>query len=265
MAFVAFDFDVFPFQGISGSVVLLHAKERRLPAFHGMAFRAFALFWPRVKLAFVRVGLVAIRAVLKRQRLLEIAFQVALRATDGGMLPKQRVLGFGMIKLKLGQEFFPARRGVTVFAALGFERALVGIDVTIEASGKLHVLIAWWPARLVRLVAFFASDFDVQARQRIARLRMVKLIRGFPIRKVVALQAVVAELALVHIFVARHAILGQSEKRSRKIFHLDERALVADHVHGGVAYFASDASMLAVQVVARQPMVKLLLRRLPVD
>lgn len=265
MALVTLDLDVLPLQGISGSVVLLHAKERRLPAFQGMAFRAFALFRSRVKLAFVGVGLVAIRAVLERQRFLEIAFQVALRATYRRVLPKERILCFGMIKLKFGQEFSPAGRGVTVFAALGFERALMGIDVTIEASAKLHVLVACRSPRLVRLVAFFASDFDVQARQRIARLRMVKLIRGFPIRKVVALQAVVAELALVHVFVARHAILRQPKKRPREILHFDERALVADHVHGGVAFFASDAGVFAFQVVARQPMVKLLLRRLPVD
>ena len=97
---------------------------------------------------------------------------------------------------------------MTVFAALGFERALVGIDMTRRAGIELHVLVARWPARLVRLVTLFAGDFDVETRQRIARLRMVKLIRGLPICKVVALQAVVTELTFMHIFVARHAIFG---------------------------------------------------------
>jgi hypothetical protein len=69
----------------------------------------------------------------------------------------------------------------------------------------------------------------------------------------------------MHILVARHAILRQPEKRSRRIFHPDERPLVANHVHVGVAFFASDARMFAFQVVACQPMVKLLLRSVPVD
>ena len=103
MAFAAFDGNVFPLQRITGSVMLFHSKERRLPALHCMALRAFTFFRPRFKLAFVRVGLMAIRAVLERQRLLEIAIDMALGATNRRVLSKQGILGFGMIKLKLGQ------------------------------------------------------------------------------------------------------------------------------------------------------------------
>lgn len=170
-----------------------------------------------------------------------------------------------MVECEAWQQLLPARRGVTVFAALGFERAFVGIDVAVGAGIELHVLVACRPTRLIRLVAFFASDLDVETGQRIARLRMVKLIRGFPIRKVVALQAVVAELALMHIFVARHAILRQSEKGPGEILHLNERTLVRNHISGHVTLLTGNAGVLSFQVVARQPVVKLFLRRLPVD
>lgn len=100
MAFAALNLDVFPLQWITGGVVLFHAKKRRLPAFHGMAFRAFTLFRPRFELAFVRIGLMAIRAVLERQRLFEISVDVALSATDRGVLSKQRIFGFGMVELE---------------------------------------------------------------------------------------------------------------------------------------------------------------------
>lgn len=118
MAFSAFHDDVFSLQRVSGCVVFLHTEQRRLPSIEVMAFRAFALLRPRVKLAFVRVRFVAVGAVRKGQRLFEVAFQVALCAADHGVLAEQRVLGFGMIKLKLGQDFLPARGGVTVLATL---------------------------------------------------------------------------------------------------------------------------------------------------
>ena len=102
MTFAALDLNVFSLQRIPGSIVLLHAKERRLPAFHGMALRAFTLFRAPFELAFVRVGLMTIRAVLERQRLLEITVDMALGATDGRVLPKKRIFRFRMVELKFG-------------------------------------------------------------------------------------------------------------------------------------------------------------------
>jgi hypothetical protein len=94
---------------------------------------------------------------------------------------------------------------------------------------------------------------------------MVKLLGRFPIGEVMTLQAIVSELALVHVLVAGHAILRQSEKGFRGIFHLDERALIPNHVGRHVAFFTSDARMLAFQLVARLQVIELLLRQLPVD
>jgi hypothetical protein len=68
-----------------------------------MALRAFPFLWTRFKLAFVRVRLVAVCAIGKRQRLLEIAVHVALHATDCGVLAQQGVLRFRMVKLEARQ------------------------------------------------------------------------------------------------------------------------------------------------------------------
>lgn len=178
-----------------------------------MAFRAFALLGARFKLAFMGVGLVTVITIIERQLLFEFTVLVAINASHFGVLSQQGVLCFGVIEFKSRKKFLPTRRGVAVFATLGFERALVGIDVAIYASLELHISIARRPAGFIRLVALFTRYLDVETRQRIARLGMVKLICGFPIRKVVALQAVVTELALMHIFVARYAILRQPEER----------------------------------------------------
>ena len=171
-----------------------------------MALRAFALLRTRFELAFVRVGFVAIHAIRKRQRPLEIAVQVALGAADRRVLAEQGILRFRMVEFEARQQLLPATRRVAVFAAL-LEGTLVGIHVAGRAGVKLHVLIARGSARHVGFMALLASNPNMQACQGIARLRVVKLLRGFPIREIVAAQAIVAELPFVRIFVARHAVL----------------------------------------------------------
>lgn len=86
MALTTLNSDVLSAQGIAGGVVLLHAEERWLPALDRMAFRALTFLRSRFKLAFVRVGFVAVHTVRKGQRLFEIAVQMALGATHGGVL-----------------------------------------------------------------------------------------------------------------------------------------------------------------------------------
>lgn len=119
-----------------------------------------------------------------------------------------------MVESKLRQELFPARGCMAILAALRLERTLVGIDVAVDASRKFHVFVAHGTAGRVGFVALFASNLHVLARQRVAGLRMVELFGGFPIREVVALQAVVAELSFVGVFVTCDAILRQTEERS---------------------------------------------------
>lgn len=88
MAFAALDRDVFSLQRITGSIVFFHPKKRGLPALYGMALRALTFFRPPFKLAFVRIGFMAIRAIFERQRLFKIAVDMALCATDRRVLTK---------------------------------------------------------------------------------------------------------------------------------------------------------------------------------
>jgi len=142
--------------------VFLHAKKRWLPAVQRMTFRALPFFRPGLKLSLVRIRLVTVHALGKRQGFFEVTIQVAFRATNPDMHSDQRVLRLRMVEFKARQQFLPARSGVTFFAAL-FEGTFVRIHMACRASVKLHVLVASGSARLVRLVAFLAGHLYVQA------------------------------------------------------------------------------------------------------
>lgn len=101
--------------------------------------------------------------------------------------------------------------------------------------------------------------------QLIAGLGVIEQLGRFPIREVMTLQATVSELTFVHIFMARYATLRQPKEGLRKIFHFDECAILGIHVSRNVAFLARNARVLSFQVIARQTMIKLFLRRLPVD
>lgn len=94
---------------------------------------------------------------------------------------------------------------------------------------------------------------------------MVELLGGFPIREVVALQAVVSKLSFVGVFVTGNAILRQTEERFGEVFHFDEGAFGTNHIHGRVALLASRFRVFSFEFVTCEPMIKLLLGRLPVD
>ncbi len=147
---------------------------------------------------------------------------------------------------------------MTFFATL-LEGTFVRIDMAVDAGLELHVPVACRTAGHIRLVTLLAFDLDVKTRQRIAGLGVIELLCRLPVHVIMTLQAFVSELAFVHIFVARYAILRQPEKGLRKIFHLDERAFVGNHVCRHVALLASKARMLPFQDVARQPMIELFL------
>src|SRR6267378_4495587 len=264
MALVAFNGNVFALQRVFGCVVLFNAEKRWLPSIHVMAFRAFTLLGSRFELAFVRVRLMTIIAIIKRELPFEITLQMALRAANHGVLSEERVLGLGMVEFEARQQFFPSVGGVTFFTTL-LEGAFVRIDMAVDAGLELHVPVACRTAGHIRLMALLALDLDVKTRQRIAGLGVIELFCRLPVHVIMTLQTIIPELTFVHIFVARYAILRQSEKGLRKIFHFDERAFVGNHVGGQVTFLASNARMLSFQLVARQPVIKLFLRRLPMD
>lgn len=134
-----------------------------------MALRTFTLLLALLKLAFVRVGLVAIAAIRERNLSFEIAVQVASHAGNLNVFPNQGILRFGVVEIKAGRKIFPTAGGVAAFARF-LELTLVGIDVTNGAGVELHVLITNRTAQRVRPVTLLARNFDVQASEGITRL-----------------------------------------------------------------------------------------------
>jgi len=91
VALGTFHAGVLPRQRICGGGVFLHSKQARLPLIHGVAFRAFPFVRARLKLALVRIGIVAIHALGVCHRCFEITILVfvAVGASDGAMLSEQ--------------------------------------------------------------------------------------------------------------------------------------------------------------------------------
>ena len=84
-------------QRVVGGSVFFHGEKGRLPTLHVVAGRALAAVLTLDELPVMSI-LVAIRALLKRNLLLEIAVGVALGAIDGGVLALERVLGLGVVE-----------------------------------------------------------------------------------------------------------------------------------------------------------------------
>lgn len=229
-----------------------------------MALRTFTLLLAFLKLAFVRVGLVAIAAIREGNLSFEVAVQVASHARNLNVFSNQRIFRFGVVEIKAGQKIFPTAGGVAAFTRF-LEFTLVGIDVTRGAGIELHVLIKNRAARRFRLVALLARNFDVQASEGITSLRVVKILSCFPTFHVVALSAFVAELPFVRIAVAGSATWRLPKKRFAEVLHLDEFAIGGKHVRGRVALFANQIGVFALQFVARELVIEFLQRRIPAN
>ena len=172
------------------------------------------------------------------------------------MLAQQWIFRRRMIKAEAGQEFLPSRSRVALFATL-FKGALVRVDMAVNASAETHALESRRTTRHVGLMTLFTCHLNMQPSQWITRLGMVELFRGLPIADVVAALAVVSELALVGIGMAREAFLREAEERFAEIFVLDQAALVALNVLRGMALSARDIRVFAFQGVARQFVIEL--------
>jgi hypothetical protein len=73
-----------------------------------MAGRAFTLIRPLSELPIMQIGLVTIHALLKSQRLLKVAIEVALSAIHSDVFPFERKLRLRMIKALV----YPAKRNL---------------------------------------------------------------------------------------------------------------------------------------------------------
>jgi len=152
--------NVLALQRVPRTVMLLHSKERRFPAIHGMTLRAFALLRAGFKLSLVRIRLVAIVAIRKYKLLLEITIDMASHAGYLDVLSRQRILRLRVIEVKSSQHRFPTVSRVARFAGF-LELPPVRINVTRRAGVELHVPITRRPARRIRLVALFACHLCV--------------------------------------------------------------------------------------------------------
>jgi len=145
------------------------------------------------------------------------------------------------------------------------ERSPVRINVTVDALAEFHIAKARRPARFVRLVALFAGHLDVHPGQRIARLRVIKVLGRLPIVDVVAVLALISQLAFMRVCVAGKAILRQTKKSLRQVFVLNQWAQRRHDISGIVALLTCQPDMLAFERVARLLVVELLLRWIPVQ
>lgn len=89
----AFETRMSALQRIRARRMLLDRERRGLPSVHRVARSALSAVRPLAELATVRIGLMAIHALLECQQLLEISAGMALGAIDAGMFPFERELG----------------------------------------------------------------------------------------------------------------------------------------------------------------------------
>ena len=166
VAFFALYRRMLSFQWIFGSGMFFHTEESGLPVLSsdGVTFRAFAFAGPRLELALMRIRRVAIRALVKFNRRLEIALRMALCAPNRLVHPFQRVFGLGVIKFRRQiVDDFPSARCVASVAR-AFECALVRIRVAARTRIKFQSPIFNSIVRGSREMALGAFHFGVQAR-----------------------------------------------------------------------------------------------------
>ena len=180
----------------------------------------------------MRIRPVTIRALLKRQRFLEVPSAVALHALHLSMPPKKRKFRLGMVKgaiQRWSRNLLPARGVVTRRAGLR-KTSAVRIRMTIGATAESNSRVArlFVPAWRVALLARY---LDVQTSQRIAGDRMVERAETdrFPISVVVTLQAVWSQPSLVLVLMAIAAAWRNAQKCSAQIFHFDDHTFTRGH------------------------------------
>ena len=206
----------------------------------------------------------AIVAISERNLFLEIAIEVTSKTSNLDMLPEERILCLGMVEIKTGQHGLPATGGVTSFARL-LEFAFVWVDMARRASIKLHVPVARRATGSVGLVALFTGHLDVETSKWITRLGMIEILCGFPAFHVMAFGALVPELAFVRVSVAALAIACKPEIRFGGILSFDEGPIGRGHMRGCMTLLARYGSVFSFEIVARQAVIELFLRRLPAN
>jgi len=164
MALRAFQLGVSTLEGIGGRSVVFHGKLRRLPTLNTVTGRALSAIWPLGKLTVVRIGHVAIHALLEWERLLEVTAAMTLQAVDLGVFAQQRILGLGMIEALVHRRhgnLLPATGVMARFAAL-HEAPAMRIGVAIGTFAKGNSDISWFVVR-AGCMALLAGNLGVQS------------------------------------------------------------------------------------------------------
>jgi len=236
-------------QRVVGRSVFFHGEKGRLPSLYVVAGRTFAAILTLDELPVMSI-LVAIRALLEWDLLLEIAVGVALGAIDSEVLALERVLGLGVIEsLVHGLQVDPLpSAGIVAGVATLRETAVVRILVTIGA-------LAEWNANVFRLaigtvgVTLGALHLRMQSGEGITGFGVVELahVDGFPVDEVVAGLARRAQTALVEIFVTGRAGGGQTKIGAVQILFLDGRAFLRRDAGGSVTFVAFHPCVLALK------------------
>lgn len=140
--------------------MLFDAESGGFPPIDVVALRTFTLLWARVKLAFMRIGGMAIVAIGKGNFLLKVVLNMACGAGYRCVFAEEGVFGLGVVEIVARQHGFPTARRMARVASL-FELAAMWIEVAVRARREFHVLISDGTPGGVRLVALIARDFDV--------------------------------------------------------------------------------------------------------
>ena len=256
----AFQAHVPALQRICSCRMFLDAKLGRLESVNRVTRGALAAIGSFRKLPTVRVWLMAIRALIEGDSLLEVTASVALNALHLRMLSEQRILCLRVIEILIeggDRDFFPTRRRVAGLAGL-FEAAVMDIGVAVSTLAERNPGVTRLSVRAWRM-ALLASDLGVQSSQRISRLGMVELLDGcdrFPVGEIVALLAVRAEAALVRIFVTSGASLGNAEEGLVQILDFYQRTIGGHYMLCRVAAVARQARVFGLQRISGLLVVK---------
>ena len=157
----------------------------------------------------------------------------------------------------------PAGGGVTGLTTLLPEASFVRIAVAVIAfrEGKSHVARLFIGSRRVTLFAF---HLPVLPGERIAGLRVIEGAGDiFPVREVVAGNAIRPEASAMWIFVAGGTGFGDANKTVVEVFDFDQCALSGGNMFRSMALLALHTRMLALERVARLFVVEGL--RVPLD
>lgn len=259
MALGAFQSRVLPFQRIRARIVFLPREGRRLPSLDGMARSTLPAAFPLGKLPAVRIQLVTVHALLKCQRLFEVAVGVALHTSHAPMLAFQRKLRLGVVEAlvdRLQRHLLPSSRVMARLAALR-ETSMMRVLVTVGALTERNPHVLRLSVGAVRMT-LGALHLQMQPRQRIACLRVIKLrltgladVDRLPVHEIVALLASGSQTAFVLVFMASNATRRESEVGPARVLDLDGRAFLRRNMRRIVAFITGQARVLAFEQISR--------------